>query len=106
MGSDVEDQYYWQMKANGLPMPTREYTFAKPRRWRFDFAWIDQKLAAEIDGGVYSQGRHTRGKGFENDCEKNNQAVLMGWRVLHFSSGMVRCGEALATTEKILRGNQ
>lgn len=67
-----------------------EYLFHPIRKWRFDYAIPQYLIAIEIDGGVYSQGRHTRGKGFENDCEKINEAYLMGWIVLRFSTGMLK----------------
>ena len=54
-------------------------------------------LAVEIDGGTWVSGRHTRGAGFERDCEKLNTAVLLGWRVLRFTTGMVLDGRALET---------
>lgn len=72
-----------------LPPAVREYVFAPPRKWRFDFAWPEQRVAVEIDGATWTQGRHTRGAGFERDCEKMNEAVLMGWRVLRFSGSML-----------------
>jgi very-short-patch-repair endonuclease len=62
----------------------REYWFAKPRRWRFDFALVGPKLALEVEGGVFTRGRHVRPKGFISDCEKYNAATLLGWRVLRF----------------------
>lgn len=90
-----------QIRAVGLPRPVEEYRFCK-RRWRFDLAWVDRKLAVEIEGGVYSHGRHTRGKGFTRDCEKYNEAVILGWRVLRVTTGMVNDGTALTYVERAL----
>lgn len=67
-----------------LPEPTPEYTFHPHRKWRFDYAWPLHKVAVEIEGGAFTQGRHTRGAGFIADMEKYNAAVLLGWRVLRF----------------------
>lgn len=55
------------------------------RDWAFDFAWPELKLAVEIEGGIWSGGRHTRGKGFDEDCRKYNSAVKLGWRVYRFT---------------------
>jgi len=101
--SEIEDELSWQIHAAELPKPHREYTFMAGRRWRFDFAWTmndDAWIAVEIEGGTWSGGRHTRGYGFEADCEKYNEAALRGWRVLRFTADMVRDGRALATIEK------
>ena len=59
----------------------KEYKFHPKRRWRFDYAIPEHKIALEVEGGVWSQGRHTRPQGFLNDIEKYNTAGLMGWRV-------------------------
>lgn len=69
-------------KAFGISQPTAEYRFAPPRRWRFDYAWIEQKIALEIDGGA-GFGRHTRREGFIKDQGKRNAAVMRGWGVIH-----------------------
>lgn len=69
------------MVAAGIPVPTLEHVFHPERKWRFDFAWPEQRIALEIDGGVWTQGRHTRGAGFLSDMEKLNEAQLLGWRV-------------------------
>lgn len=59
----------------------KEYKFHSKRRWRFDYALPDHKIALEVEGGVYTQGRHVRPQGFLGDMEKYNTATLMGWRV-------------------------
>lgn len=98
-----EDTFAWHCKLHNLT-PEREYRFHPKRRWRFDFAWPDPKimLAVEIHGGTWSQGRHTRGKGFAEDCLKMNTAALMGWTVMVFSSEMVTSGNAIDTVRAFL----
>jgi len=59
-----------------------EYKFHDKRRWRFDFAIVGRKISVEIEGGIWSGGRHTRGKGFIGDIEKYNTATAMGWKVI------------------------
>jgi len=77
------------------PGMTREHVFAPPRRWRFDLAWPERRVACEIEGGVWIKGRHTRGKGYEADCEKYSTAAAYGWRVIRVTPGMIRSGRAL-----------
>lgn len=88
-----------------LNIPWRkEYRFCAERKWRLDY-WLDQhNLAIEIEGSVYANGRHTRGKGFEADCEKYNTATLMGFRVLRFSTGQILRGEAREFLQQHLAG--
>ena len=62
-----------------------EHKFHDTRKWRIDFAIVDQKIGIEIDGGVWSGGRHTRGNGFVEDMEKYNAAVTLGWVILRFT---------------------
>ena len=86
--SDLEATFAFQLRAFGVPEPEREYMFAKEamgRRWRWDFCWPSHMLAVELEGGVWSRGRHTRGAGFIADCEKYNAATLLGWRLLRFT---------------------
>lgn len=80
----------------GLPRPVLEYRFCHDRLWRFDLAWPDYLLAAEIDGGVFTGGRHVRGAGFKADSEKFSEAVCRGWRVLRLLPPDVTSGRALA----------
>ena len=48
----------------------REYKFLHDRRFRFDIALPKHKIAVEFEGGVFTGGRHTRGKGYSNDAKK------------------------------------
>lgn len=80
-----------------IPAVTREYRFHEERKWRFDFAWPEWKIAVEIEGGTFSQGRHTRGVGFADDCRKYNSAALLGWRLFRFTTGQVKAGYAIDT---------
>ena len=60
-------------------------------------------VAVEVDGGIYSRGRHVRGSGFERDAEKRNAAVMAGWRVLHFTPRLVKSGAAVQAIESLMR---
>lgn len=84
--SKLEADALFRIKAYKLPEPVKEYRFHKPRRWRFDLAYPHLKIAIELEGAVWVSGRHTRGSGFIGDCEKYNQAVLDGWRVLRYTT--------------------
>lgn len=75
-------QFCMMMLRHDLPAPEVEYRFAPDRKWRCDYAWPDCKVALEVEGGVWTGGRHTRGSGFVKDMEKYNRAALMGWRVV------------------------
>ena len=77
-----------------------EYRFHPERRWRFDIAYPAIKVAIEIHGGVYAQGRHTRGKGFTNDREKMNEAHGLGWKVFEFTTQDVENGKAAHAFER------
>jgi very-short-patch-repair endonuclease len=101
--SRLEDILERHIRLMELPAPEREYRFHPKRRWRFDFAWPLHKVAAEVDGGIFSCGRHVRGTGFEKDAEKRNEAVLAGWRVLHFAPRHVKSGVAVQTIESLIR---
>lgn len=93
-----------QIRALKLPDAVRELVFHPERKWRFDGAWPHAKIAFEIQGGTWSSGRHVRGNGYANDCEKLNEAVLLGWRLFWFTSQMVEKGIAIQVIERALRG--
>ena len=58
----------------------RELRFDVHRRWRYDIAHEGARVAIEINGGVWSGGRHVRGAGYLRD------------RVRHGRQGVARYG--------------
>ncbi len=100
--SVLEQALLFQIRAYGLPEPEQEYKFHPDRKWRFDFAFVSERLAVEVEGATWANGRHTRGDGFENDCRKYAEAAILGWRVIRVTGGMVESGEAVQLIERAL----
>jgi hypothetical protein len=97
------------IRAHKLPEPERQFRFHPTRKWRFDYAYptwsasetrlrntAGEGLAIEVDGGSWSDGRHTRGSGYAADCEKLNEAALLGWTVIRVTCAHIKSGEAIA----------
>ncbi len=103
-GFDWADTLLLHVRALHLPEPQREYPYgaSRGRRWRFDLAWEPRRLACEINGSEWVQGRHSRGAGMAADFEKLNAAMLDGWKVLLFTGSQVRNGYAIQILEKAL----
>lgn len=80
----------------------QEYKFHPKRKWRADFHIMGKKILVEVEGGVWSGGRHTRGKGYIGDMEKYNAAVVMGYQVLRFSTEQVKSGLAVQQIEMMV----
>lgn len=103
MTSTLEAELYRQLTWGGLNGGLEtEYRFDADRKWRFDFAWPERFISVEVEGGTWSGGRHTRGSGFEQDCEKYNRASQLGWRVFRFTGAMVNDGRAFAMLNDVI----
>ena len=112
------DTLLFQLQAAQLPMPEREFVFAKPlgRRWRFDLAYPNRGLAIEVEGLVFPpkprwhegpadhrlSGRHVSVTGYLDDIEKYAQAWSLGWSVLRVLHKQIESGEALMLIERRL----
>lgn len=97
-----------QLKVTGLPPPVREHRFDVTRRWRFDLAWVAQRLAVEVEGGTWGQGpsRHTTPAGYEADCIKYAEAAIQGWCVIRVTAKMIQDGRALEVITRALAGRE
>lgn len=103
--SGREDAALLSLRWRGIPEPVREYRWAalevggtgKGLRarleaaglqdWRLDFAWPDARIALEVEGGVWSRGRHVRPAGFLGDVRKYNTLAMRGWTLLRVTGG-------------------
>ena len=75
------------------------------RRFAWDFAWPESRLLVEVQGGTFARGKtgHSTGMGINRDCEKNNLAVLAGWRCLSVDTKQVQSGQALLWIQLALK---
>jgi hypothetical protein len=109
---DKADELAFQIEASGLGNRIearpgawigREYQFHATRKWRVDFAIMPDKIAIEVEGGGFVAGRHSRGEGLENDCEKYSALAIAGWRLIRVTPRQVKDGRALVWIEEALK---
>ena len=104
---NLEAEFTLQLRSLGFKEGIdfiREYKFHPTRKWRLDFAFIERKIAIEIEGGTYARGksRHTTGAGYGADCVKYNELILLGWVLLRGDSKMVRDCSLLSFVERAM----
>ncbi len=63
-----------------------ELKFDEKRRFRFDWAIPELKLAIEYEGIFSKKSRHTTVSGYSTDLEKYNLATTQGWIVLRYTA--------------------
>ena len=110
--SKLEEELALQLTLAKFPKPIREYRiFSKikkvgliKKKSRCDFVWPAYMLIVEVEGGIWTNGRHVRGTGFIADCEKYNEATLMGYKVLRVTAEHIKSGQALNWIEEALKG--
>lgn len=92
----------------GLSSFTVEYLFHATRKWRFDFAFVAEKVAVEYDGGIFDNGPsgHTSVSGIMRDIEKINEAQLAGWLVIRVTPQSVANGTALRYAKRALKSRE
>ena len=97
--TQLEDTFlHWWTLLGSPQQPVREFRFHPTRKWRADFAWPGKLVLVEIEGGVWrrSKGRHTNPTGFIKDCEKYNNAALLGYTVLRIPGPQLQTDPASA----------
>jgi len=65
------------------------------KQYRMDYLFFNQKtleiaFILEIEGGIFSYGRHTRGTGFWNDILKYNAITLAGVPLLRLPAALLK----------------
>lgn len=120
--SGLEQSFAMQIRAAGLPAAKwgkDEIRFHPTRRWRFDFAWEELRIAVEIEGGTYTHGqkrfdasaggnvtqksRHLTPTGFHEDCIKYAEAALLGWVVIRADAKMIKDGSTLELLSRAIK---
>lgn len=101
-----EDELAMQLLAANIDFE-RQVKFHPERKFRADFSILNGGVLIECNGGVFSRGKmgHNSGSGITRDYEKNNEAVLLGYFVLQFSTEMVLDGRALRTIMRLVHGD-
>jgi len=72
------------LKYRNIPFTT-EFKFSVKRKFKFDIAIPELRIAIEYEGLISSKSRHTNVTGYTGDCEKYNLAQLEGWKVLRYT---------------------
>lgn len=114
---EIAFQNYFRLMYPELPQPESDYAFAaahvghgkgvrqrlkqaRMKNWRADFAWPDQRILVEIEGGQWKiirrkdgttayGGRHNTPEGYRGDCLKYNAAATIGYVVFRYTGEML-----------------
>lgn len=103
---DAHRLLIFQLNAAGIKDFHVEYRFAYKdlgREFEWDLAFVDQKIAVEVNGGIWTKGAHGHPITILRNMEKGNWGAALGWRVLAFSTDQVKNGEALNFIEAVLK---
>lgn len=107
-----DPEFAFQCRVHRLPAMIPQYKITSPflvtpvkqqaKTWSFDFAFPAYQVLVEIDGGIWTQGAHAHPTDIIRNMQKQNDAVLLGWHVLRFSTRDVSSGHAIAFTQRML----
>lgn len=102
VSSELEWLLLNRLEWAGLPTGQAQYPVVTGRQFRFDRAWPEQRVAVEVQGGVWANGAHSRGSGVQRDCVKLSMAAAVGWRVLPVTREMIESGQAVTLIKQAL----
>lgn len=97
----------FQIKAGLKLIAVPEYRFHPTRKWLFDLALVDLKIAIEVEGGLFmvGTGRHNRGAGMRADLVKYSEAVILGWRLLRILPEQINSGAAYTLVDRLVKAS-
>jgi very-short-patch-repair endonuclease len=104
--SKLEDLFAFQLDALGLTGYVREYPAIPGRKFRYDFAFVKERLLVEVNGGTYAKGAHSTGQGIARDYEKIRLGQDCGWKVYPFDGKAIKSGEAVEVIRQALEINE
>lgn len=114
--TDYKAIFLTHLRMAKLPPPThgegcenKELVFHETRKWRFDFAWPELKIAVEYQGINWQpksdeKSGHQSISGLIRDCEKFTEASLAGWTLILITAESVNSGQAVGWIERALKG--
>jgi hypothetical protein len=100
--SESEAKLLRRLARAGLPTPETQQRLVGGRQYRWDACWFRWKVAVEVQGAIWKQGRHTRGGGFEEDCVKAALVQIEGWITIAVTPGMITNGLAVDLISRAL----
>ena len=83
-GSAAEDELAALFRKERVKGWKRQHRYVPGRMFRADFAFPEQKLIVEVDGGVFNRRAHGSVAGIIADMQRTNLAAINGWRVMRF----------------------
>ena len=106
MKRDYKQELELFLYANGFVSVDNEYKYHPTRKWRFDYCIPGLEIAIEYEGLMGAKSRHTTIRGFTNDCEKYNEATILGWKVIRVTVISIENGQAFDQIERLLKTTQ
>ena len=101
-----DESFLQVLKQLNLPVPHKEYRYARKRKFRVDFAYPEIRMGIEIDGGIFNKKAHGSITGILNDIDRNNTAAMEGWTMIRIPSSHIheiKYKEALVVTYERLQ---
>lgn len=92
---DITGLLAFQLKAHHAPQFDREFRICPERKFHIDIYFAKERLAVEVDGGGYINGRHSRGYGMDSDAEKSALIARLPARLLRVTPRWVKNGHAV-----------
>jgi hypothetical protein len=89
MASKLEQKFALLWRACNGPTLEQEHHFCPIRKWLSDFFHRPTLTLIEIEGGMWTGGRHQKGLGFSADAIKYNVASYMGFRLFRLPSSLL-----------------
>jgi very-short-patch-repair endonuclease len=98
----AEPLFFYLLTHNGINLPVKEHMGIPGRKYRFDYAWLTEKVAVEIQGGVYTKHAHGSVTGILAGYRKANECAKFGWRVLYFTPAEMKSTDTIKTIKAAL----